>query len=328
MKRISLKKRILITGGAGFVGSNLAMYFQQNHPEAEVVVLDKFREGANTNLSLGHFKNLLNFKGEIICADINDHDFIDNLFQRPFDAVFHQAAISDTTCYNQELVLKTNLSSFQHIMNWCVAKKIKLIYASSGATYGNAPSPQTIGNEFPTNVYGFSKWSMDNLSQKYLEQFPDFHAVGLRYFNVYGKNEYFKGNSASMVLQFGLQILSGKSPKLFEGSDQILRDFVYISDVINANIQALNGNAGVYNVGTGKSRSFQDVADILQQQLGTHLGNTYIPNPHLGKYQFHTEANIDTTKKLLGYKPMFTLEEGIADYLPEIKRIYEQEINA
>ncbi len=322
---------ILITGGAGFIGSNLAFYFQENHPEAKVVILDSFRSGetlSNGNLkSFGHFKNLIGFRGEIISGDINDKDLLLDLeVNYDFDYIFHEAAISDTTAQEQDLMIKTNVNAYKDLLDLAVAHNANMIYASSAATYGNAESPQRVGREAPNNVYGFSKLSMDHLSREYMKD-CDINIVGLRYFNVYGAREYFKNTTASMVLQFGHQILAGKNPRLFEGSDKILRDFIYIEDIIQANIKAMQPNtSGIYNVGTGKARSFQDIVDILQKELGTSLECEYIPNPFVGSYQFHTEADVQTTKESLGYAPRFEMEEGIKAYVPEIKRIYDTEV--
>ena len=328
----SLKdKTILITGGAGFIGSNLAFYFQNNHPDAKVVVLDCFRSGetlSNGNLkSFGHFKNLIGFTGEIISGNINDKDLLLDLeINYNFDYIFHEAAISDTTAQEQDLMIKTNVNAYKDLLDLAVAHDANMIYASSAATYGNAESPQRVGREAPQNVYGFSKLSMDNLSYQYMQN-SDISIVGLRYFNVYGKGEYFKNTTASMVLQFGHQLLAGKNPKLFEGSDKILRDFIYIEDIVQANIKAMKPKqSGVYNVGTGKARSFQDIVDILQNELGTTQTCEYIPNPFIGSYQFHTEADIETTRDALGYKPAFEMEDAIKDYVGEIERIYEVEV--
>ncbi len=324
-------KTILITGGAGFIGSNLAFYFQNNHPEANIVVLDSFRSGetlSNGNLkSFGHFKNLLGFNGEIISGDINDKDLLLDLeVNYTFDYIFHEAAISDTTALEQDLMIKTNVNAYKDLLNLAIAHNANMIYASSAATYGNAPSPQKVGREAPNNVYGFSKLSMDNLSRQYMKE-CDTTIVGLRYFNVYGAREYFKNTTASMILQFGHQILSGKNPRLFEGSDKILRDFIYIEDIIQANIKAMQPKqSGIYNVGTGKARSFQDIVDILQHELATQLECEYIPNPFVGSYQFHTEADIAQTKEMLGYEPAYEMEDGIKAYVDEIKRVYEEEV--
>jgi len=324
-------KTILITGGAGFIGSNLSFYFQKNHPDAKVVIVDMFRSGetlSNGNLkSFGHFKNLLGFKGEIISGDINDKVLLKTLRENyKFDYIFHEAAISDTTALEQDLMIKTNVNAYKDLLDIAVAHQANMVYASSAATYGNAESPQRVGREAPNNVYGFSKLSMDYLSREYMKK-TDIKIVGLRYFNVYGAREYFKNSTASMVLQFGHQILAGKNPRLFEGSDKILRDFIYIEDIIQANVKAMQSKtSGIFNVGTGKARSFQDIVDILQKELGTSLKCEYIPNPFIGSYQFHTEANIETTKGVLGYKPAFEMEDGIKAYVSEIKRIYEEEV--
>jgi len=225
-------------------------------------------------------------------------------------------------------MIDTNLNAFKDLLKMAKEMGSAMVYASSGATYGNAPAPQTVGCEDPANIYGFSKLAMDHLAYDWMKK-TDLPIVGLRYFNVYGPREFFKNKTASMVLQFGHQILSAKSPRLFEGSDKILRDFIYIDDVIQANIKACNPkNSGVYNVGTGKARSFQDIVDILQKELGTNLPCEYIPNPYVGQYQFFTQADIEPTREFLGYEPEVTLEEGIRRYLPEIKRLFEEEVNA
>ena len=283
---------------------------------------------SNGNLkSFGHFKNLLGFNGEIISGDINDKDLLLNLkLNYKFDYIFHEAAISDTTALEQDLMIKTNVNAYKDLLDLAVAHNANMIYASSAATYGNAESPQRVGREAPNNVYGFSKLSMDNLSREYMKK-TDIKIVGLRYFNVYGPHEYFKNTTASMVLQFGHQLLAGKNPRLFEGSDKILRDFIYIGDIIQANVKAMQPkDSGIYNVGTGKARSFQDIVDILQKELGTSLPCEYIPNPFVGSYQFHTEADIATTREALGYEPTFEMEDGIKAYVSEIKRIFEEEV--
>lgn len=326
-------KTILITGGAGFIGSNLAFYFQDNYPDAHVVVLDLFRSNltlSNGNLkSFGHFKNLLGFRGDVISGDINDKALLANLSaQYKFDYIYHEAAISDTTALEQDLMIQTNVNAFVDLLDIAVIHGANMIYASSGATYGDAPSPQRVGREAPQNVYGFSKLMMDHAARRYAQKHSHISIVGLRYFNVYGPREFFKNKTASMVIQFGHQLLQGKNPKLFENSDQILRDFIYIEDIIQANIKAASPKeSGVFNVGTGKARSFQSMVDILQRELGTSYACEYMPNPYIGRYQFHTEADIQTTQGALGYSPNFEFEEGIAAYVPEIKRLFEQELS-
>ncbi|MCI0501162.1 MAG: ADP-glyceromanno-heptose 6-epimerase [Epsilonproteobacteria bacterium] len=324
-------KTILITGGAGFIGSNLAFYFQENYPNSTVVVFDKFRSGrtlSNGNLeSFGHFKNLLGFNGVVISGDINDNIALKNLeTSYSFDYIFHQAAISDTTVTEQDLMIQTNVNAYEELLKIAIKHKANMIYASSAATYGDSNRFE-VGYETPNNVYGFSKLMMDNISKKYIKNGCDISIVGLRYFNVYGGREFYKNKTASTVIQFGHQILKGDAPKLFEGSDKILRDFIYIEDIIQANILACSPKkSGIYNVGTGTARSFQDISDIVQKELGTSYQTLYITNPFIGQYQFFTEANIESSKEFLGYEPRFSLEDGIKAYVPEIKRIYESEV--
>lgn len=325
------KKTILITGGAGFIGSNLAFYFQKNYPYAKIVVLDCFRSGetfSNGNLkSFGHFKNLIGFNGIVISGDINDRNIIKSLERDyNFDYIFHQAAISDTTANEQNLMIKTNVNAYEDLLKIAIKHKANMVYASSAATYGDSNRFE-VGFEKPNNVYGFSKVMMDNITYEYLKQDLPISIVGLKYFNVYGQREFYKNKTASMVVQFGHQILKGETPKLFEGSDKILRDFIYIEDVIQANIKACKPKkSGVYNVGTGIARSFEDIVDILQKNLKAQKNKEYIPNPYIGQYQFFTQANIETSKKFLDFKPKYTLEEGIKEYIPEIKRLFEIEV--
>ena len=323
-------KTILITGGAGFIGSNLAFYFQENFPKSTIVVFDKFRSEerfSNGNLkSFGHYKNLIGFHGDIICGDLNSKEDLKVLASYNFDYIFHEAAISDTRVYDQEEIMQTNVNSFYDILEMARYMNAVLVYASSAATYGSLTSPQTVGKEHPENPYGFSKYSMDQIAYRYMNEYPNMTIVGLKYFNVYGAREFFKDQTASTIIQFGQQILSGKAPRLFEGSDKILRDFVYIKDVIQSNIKACRPKKnGVYNVGTSKPRSFQEIADILQKELNTNYGTEYFPNPFSG-YQMHTQADISTSTKYLGYKPEWELEDGIKDYIDEIKHLYNTEV--
>ena len=320
----------MITGGAGFIGSNLAFYFQENFPNSKIIVFDCFRNTeifANGNLkSFGHYKNLVGFKGRVICGNINNQADLALLDDYKFDFVFHQAAISDTRFFDQEMVLKTNVNSFYDLLAIAKKNRAVMVYASSAATYGNQPSPQTEGKENPENPYGYSKYIMDQIANQFSIENQDLKVVGLRFFNVYGPREYYKGSTSSMVIQLGHQILDGKAPRLFLGSDQIFRDFIYIDDVLQAIIKACDPKQnGTYNVGTGISRSFQDIADILQSELKTDLGTEYFINPYDG-YQMHTQANINSSKISFGFEPKITLEQGIKAYIPEIKRLHGTEI--
>jgi ADP-L-glycero-D-manno-heptose 6-epimerase len=323
-------KCVLITGAAGFIGSNLAFYFQNNFPDCTIVALDCFRSGetfSNGNLkSFGHFKNLLGFNGVVVSGDINDKELLEDLKKNyKFDYIFHQAAISDTTVQEQDVMMKTNVNAYEDLLKLAISHGANMIYASSAATYGDSDRFE-VGYEQPNNAYGFSKVMMDNITYEYMKKDLDISIVGLKYFNVYGPREFYKNSTASMVVQFGHQILRGDTPRLFEGSDKILRDFIFIEDIIQANIKATNPKkSGVYNVGTGKARSFEDIVNILQQELEIDNGKEYIANPFVGQYQFFTEANIESTKENLGYEPRFEMEDGIKAYIPEIKRLFEEE---
>ena len=324
-------KTILITGGAGFIGSNLAFYFQDNYPNSQVVVFDCFRNDevfSNGNpMSYGHYKNLIGFKGDVICGNINNKNDLILLNNYKFDYIFHQAAISDTRVYDQEIVIRTNVNSFYDLLEIAKKDHAVLVYASSAATYGNLPSPQTVGKEAPENPYGFSKLLMDQIADRYVSENPDMTIVGLRFFNVYGPKEVYKSKTSSMVIQLGHQILDGRLLVYLKVQIKSLRDFIYIEDVIQANIKACNPkNNGTYNVGTSISRSFQDIADILQKELGTNLGTEYFDNPFDG-YQLNTQADITSTKENLSFEPNFSLEEGIKTYIPEIKRLHGEDIS-
>jgi ADP-L-glycero-D-manno-heptose 6-epimerase len=321
------EKSILITGGAGFIGSNVAFYIQKHYPKANIVVFDSFRTldtfPSGNPTSLGHFKNLIGFNGTVISGDINCQSDIQNLKDNyKFDYIFHQAAISDTTVMDQKLMVQTNTNAFKDILDMAVEMGANVLYASSAGTYGNTTPPNRVGfDEEPENVYGFSKLMMDNIAYDYMKNYDNISIVGLRYFNVYGPKEYFKGKTASMILQLGLQILEGKNPKLFKYGEQ-QRDFVYIKDVVQANIKgATPKQSGVYNVGTSIPRTFNDIINGLKTNLDREFEVEYIDNPY-EFYQNHTEADISKTKEFLDYEPQFTLEDGIKDYTPTILRVH------
>ena len=298
------KKKYLVTGGAGFVGSNIAKTLEaQGH---EVTVLDDFSKN-------GHFKNLIGFKGDVITCDLWErvpHDMY-------FDAIFHEAAITDTTVMDQKAMMEQNVEAFKNLLDFAAENDIKkVIYASSAATYGNGPVPNVETQPtHPENVYGFSKVIMDNVARQFAEDNNDMTIIGLRYFNVYGPGEYHKGKMASMVYQLYNQMKAGKRPRVFKNGEQ-QRDFVYVKDIVKINLCALaNGKeTGVFNAATGIPRDYNAIIACLNKELGTKLEPEYIDNPY-PFFQLKTQADITKSKEKLGYTPDYTLEQGIADYV-------------
>ena len=318
MTQLDLNGRtVLITGGAGFIGSNLALHIEQQFPKCRVIVADAF--------ALGHFQNLRGFRGECLAADIASEVDLKQLAGLRFDYLFHQAAISDTTVTDQQLMLRVNTNAFRKLLEIAASLSAPVVYASSAGVYGNSPAPNRVGEgEQPENVYGFSKLMMDHVAREFSRARPELRIVGLRYFNVYGPRESFKGRMSSMILQLGRQLLAGQSPRLFKHGEQ-RRDFVYVEDVVQANLKALSARqSGVYNVGSGRARSFNEVLEILGSKLGVRPEALYIDNPW-NFFQTHTEADIETTQSQLGYQPQFSLEAGIERYAPEIRRLAARE---
>ncbi len=303
--------RFLVTGGAGFIGSNLAKALERQYPGSRVFVLDDF--------SSGHFKNLIGFGGEVITADLSEPELWNWLIENfKFDAVFHQGAITDTTVMDQKRMMQVNADSLRYILQACLHWGAKLIYASSAGVYGNSPPPmrEEEGLE-PENIYGFSKLMMDRIALDFMQEHTQIMVVGLRYFNVYGPGEQYKGKTASMVYQLYRQIKEGKRPRLFKWGEQ-KRDFVYIEDVVRANLLAFEREAsGIFNIATGQARSFNEIVSLLNKYLGTDYEPDYFDCPY-DFYQNYTQADLSKARQMLGYEPLYSLEEGIREYLERL----------
>jgi len=305
-----MTERILITGGAGFIGSNLAATLIKR-PNTDVVIADDF--------SSGDWRNLIQVDCEVRAADCDDFDLLDEIAAGEFTAVMHQAAITDTTVMDQRLMVEVNTNAFASILKASAKSGTRVVYASSAGTYGNSEAPNSIGSgEEPENIYGFSKLAMDRVAARWYEKHPA-SIVGLRYFNVYGPGEHHKnereGNkTASMILQMYQRAKAGEQLRLFKHGEQ-MRDFVYIRDVIDANLAALEApRSGVCNVGSGKARTFNDIVENLGKQLGQNFDVEYIDNPFTF-YQMHTEADLTESKAIMGWEPSWSLEKGIEDYV-------------
>jgi len=305
-----MTERILITGGAGFIGSNLAATLIKR-PNTDVVIADDF--------SSGDWRNLIHVNCEVRAADCDDFDLLDEIAAGKFTAVMHQAAITDTTVMDQRLMVEINTNAFASILEASAKSGTRVVYASSAGTYGNSEAPNCIGSgEEPENIYGFSKLAMDRVAARWYEKHPA-SIVGLRYFNVYGPGEHHKnereGNkTASMILQMYQRAKAGEQLRLFKHGEQ-MRDFVYIRDVIAANLAALEApRSGVCNVGSGKARTFNDIVENLGKQLGQKFDVEYIDNPFTF-YQMHTEADLTESEAIMGWEPIWSLEKGIEDYV-------------
>ena len=297
---------VVVTGGAGFIGSNLAHEMAKRYPGADLTVVDDFRSG--------HFKNLEGFKGDVIAGDLAQLDLKHYFGGRKIDLVFHLASITDTTEHNQFRQAHDNIESWRNLLNYFEGRKTRLVYASSAAIYGIAAGVNKVDQPpKPANIYAFSKVQLENLAGRWARDNPSQVVVGLRYFNVYGPREAHKGAASSMILQLAQQIRRGQAPRIFKNGEQI-RDFVYVKDIVNCTILAARARAsGVYNAGSGVPRSFNDIVANLNRVLNTQWHTEYIDNPH-AHYQPHTQADLTQTTRALRYTPKFTLEKGIDDY--------------
>ncbi|MFA6434458.1 MAG: ADP-glyceromanno-heptose 6-epimerase [Elusimicrobiales bacterium] len=302
--------RYLVTGGAGFIGSNLAFTLTGERRE-QAVVLDNF--------SSGNYKNLLNFKGDVIAGDVCQRDWWDKTGK--VDAVFHEAAITDTTVHDQKRMMDANVEGFRNILRFALETGVKrVVYASSAAVYGNGGCPMKEDQVLtPENIYGFSKAMMDNVAREFAAAHADITLVGLRYFNVYGPREYYKGHAASMMYQLYMQMKAGKRPRIFKFGEQ-MRDFVYVKDIVRANLNALEAERScVVNAASGSPENFNRVIDCLNKAMGANLAPEYFDNPY-GFYQLKTHADLRHAKAYLNYRPEWNLENGIADYVGEMKK--------
>ncbi|MEW6303009.1 MAG: ADP-glyceromanno-heptose 6-epimerase [Verrucomicrobiota bacterium] len=300
-------RSILVTGGAGFIGSNLTLALQDKYPDARMVVIDDFRSG--------DFKNLRGYRGDFVTADVSRLDWHAQFKDLAFDAIFHEASITDTTVHDQFLQSHDNIEGFRRLLEFAAPTATPVVYASSAATYGIAATRMSEDQPpAPANIYAFSKVQLDNLARAYAKRHPAWKIVGLRYFNVYGPHEPHKKAAASMIYQLYLQMKAGKRPRVFRAGEH-KRDFVYVKDVVAMTMQALAApRSNIYNCGSGKPFSFNEVIAELNKCLGTNLAPDYFENPY-SFYQPHTEADMTLAKSELSYTPKYSPAEGIADYV-------------
>ena len=319
---------IIVTGAAGFIGSCLIAKLNELNFNYIIAVDDFSNEEKNKNLI-----------GKKIKERVERNDFFQWLNQnnREVEFLFHIGARTDTTEFNKEIFDTLNVNYSKHVWEACVKYQIPLVYASSAATYGLGElgyndNESEIHLLKPLNPYGDSKNDFDNWALKQEEK-PFFWA-GLKFFNVYGPNEYHKSRMASVIWHAYRQILSNGSLKLFKShkpeyqDGEQIRDFIYVKDLVDVCIFLMEHrkNSGIYNLGTGKARSFNDLGKSTFTALDKPVQINYIDTPLdiRDKYQYFTEANM---KKLIdiGYiKPFYTLEEGVKDYVQNylVKGLY------
>jgi len=315
---------IVVTGGAGMIGSNVVAALNRIGRD-DIIIVDNLKNG----------RKFFNLKGLCFSDYIDKSDFIDliklNLFKWNIDVIFHLGACSATTEWDGDYLMKNNYEYSKVLLDYCVANNISFVYASSASVYGVKYSnfAELAENEDPINMYAYSKFIFDEYVRLKIKNEVSSLIVGLRYFNVYGPNENHKGSMASTVFHFNNQLKSNNSVKLFEGSQgyangEQMRDFVYVKDCALANIWFLNKSnpklSGIYNIGTGVARTFNDVAEEVIRYFGRG-SISYIPFPNhlIGSYQSYTCANMDNFNNITNGEIHFrSIELGIKDYLEEL----------
>ncbi|MEO5330860.1 MAG: ADP-glyceromanno-heptose 6-epimerase [Magnetococcus sp. YQC-5] len=307
----------IVTGGAGFIGANLVAGLNQRG-DTNILVVDDLKQGDK-------FLNLrdLSIADYMDQAEFREHLLAGRFRNRRISALFHQGACSDTMEADGRYMMDNNFTYSKELFHFSMENEIPFIYASSAATYGGSNTfVEHPDNEHPLNVYGYSKLLFDQYVQRHMTRTKN-AVAGLRYFNVYGPHEEHKGRMASMVWQLDQQIRETGVARLFEGSGgyghgEQRRDFIHVEDVVKVNLFLADSGfiQGIFNVGTGKSRSFNDVARILLDHYGQGEIR-YIPMPSTlqEKYQSFTEADISRLRAIGYDSPFHSLESGIKRFL-------------
>lgn len=309
---------IVVTGGAGFIGSNLVEGLNRRGRQ-DIAVVDDLRDGAKcrnlADLDFADYFECDEFEERILAGD-----------DLGIEVVFHQGACSDTTEWDGRYMMANNYRYSRRLLDYCAARGVPFIYASSASVYGAGPDfAEDRANERPLNMYAFSKFAFDQHVRARLDD-AGCQVAGLRYFNVYGPREGHKGPMASVAWHFHRQIGTDGECRLFEGSDgygdgEQRRDFVYVGDCVAVNLWLWeSGVSGIFNCGTGRSQSFNEVADAVIAWHGEG-SKRYIPFPRRleGRYQSFTQADLRALRAA-GYDGEFhTVEDGVPRYLDWLK---------
>lgn len=312
---------IIVTGGAGFIGSNIVKGLNARGIR-DIVVVDDLTDGTKfVNLASLEIMDYIDKDEFLKCIQTRDS------FAQDIQVVFHEGACSATTEWNGRFMMQNNYEYTKVLFHYCQDKGISFLYASSAATYGDGKIfKEERSYEQPLNVYGYSKFLFDQYVRRHIKDLRA-QVVGFRYFNVYGPNEQHKGSMASVAFHHHQQLPKTGVVKLFEGCDgyengEQRRDFVYVDDVVDVNLWFMDHpeKSGIYNLGTGASQTFNDVAKAVIAWHGKGKIE-YIPFPdHLkGRYQSFTQADISKLREAGYKKPFKTVEEGVKAYLDNIK---------
>ena len=321
----------VVTGAAGFIGSNIVKALNERG-ETNIIAVDNLKKADK-------FRNLADCE---IADYMSKEDFIERLQDGDFDgilaAVLHEGACSDTMETDGRYMMENNYRYSLAILNHCQNEEVPFLYASSASVYGGGGVfKESRKHESPLNVYAYSKFLFDQVVRRRWANRTS-QIVGLRYFNVYGQREQHKGRMASVAYHFFNQYRADGFVKLFEGCDGYdnggqLRDFVSVEDVVKVNMFFLDhpGKSGIFNLGTGKAQSFNDVAVATINTLRMAKGESvltleqmqlqqlirYIPFPDAlrGKYQSYTQADMSAMREIGYVKPFLTVEQGTANYV-------------
>ncbi len=315
---------IVVTGGAGFIGSNLINYLiAKEHVVASIDWHNKKNDAYFFNKGFEK-------------VDPKDTDFFLEKNFNKISIIVHLGAITSTTERNLDLIIKNNIDLSLKLWHWCLKNKKRFIYASSAATYGDgkngfddSSNDKNLSNLIPLNLYGWSKHLIDRSIWKDQKKFPT-QCVGLKFFNVYGPNEFHKDEMKSIVLKIYQKIQSNQTIKLFKSHNanykdgQQLRDFVYVKDVVDVIYWLIKKPKvnGLFNIGSSTPRSFNDLAKCVYRNCNKTKKIQYVPTPPSirDQYQYFTKANIQKLRKA-GYKKNFlSLEDGINDYISNYLR--------
>ncbi len=304
---------IVVTGGAGFIGSNLLRGLNAQGIDDILVVDNLVRADKHRTLNTCDFADY-----------VDKRDFLARLPQimPQVTAVFHQGACSDTMETDGRYLMDNNYAYSKALLEACQSARIPFIYASSASVYGNGEDgfAEERRCEYPLNGYAYSKFLFDQYVRRLQ---PTFTApvMGLRYFNVYGPQETHKGRMATVVYQFHKSLTADGKLELFEGSDKFKRDFIHVDDVVSVNLHFLkNSQTGIYNVGTGTAESFLTIAELmLPLYKGGTIGTKPFPEALKGKYQAYTCADISALRNSGYDKAFMTLEQGVPSYVALLK---------